>query len=173
MKYPLPERVTAALFVNGVGEFYDSTSRSGRKSFGPFVIPNVRVQKTVPVTEFDIDIEDEEVQGQYTRDFMTTMFAHPSVTGFMMWGFWEGRHWKPKGAMFRRDWSLKPNARAYYDLVFGEWWTDVRGRTGADGAYSVRGFKGDYEVEVSAQGRTAKSRMTLDWRGAPLKISLP
>jgi hypothetical protein len=51
----LPERVTAALFVNGVGEFYDSTSRSGRKSFGPFIIPNLRVQKTVPVTEFDID----------------------------------------------------------------------------------------------------------------------
>lgn len=30
------------------------------------------------------------MQGNYTRDFFTAVFAHPRVTGITMWGFWEG-----------------------------------------------------------------------------------
>jgi hypothetical protein len=127
----------------------------------------------IHITEFDIDVEDEEIQGQYTRDFMTTVFAHPSVTGFMMWGFWEGRHWKPRAAMFRRDWSLKPNAQAYLELVFDKWWTRAHGRTGASGDFTTRAFKGEHEVTVTAGGATYTRRVTLDWRGAEVVVQAP
>src|SRR5262249_9090254 len=41
------------------------------------------------VTEFDINTDDEELQADYTRDFLTLMFSHPGVIGFQLWGFWE------------------------------------------------------------------------------------
>ncbi len=112
------------------------------------------------MTEFDINIADEDAQAQYTRDFMTAVFSHPSVTGFLMWGFWEGRHWLPSGAMFRRNWSIKPNGEAYKELVFREWWTDVEGVTGEDGIYRTRGFLGEYDVEATLGGRIQTASLT-------------
>ena len=129
--------------------------------------------RAIQITEFDIDIGDEEVQGAYMRDFMTAVFAHPSVSGFMMWGFWEGRHWKPRAAMLRKDWSLKPNGAAYLDLVYGEWWTDVRGKTGDNGDFAVRGFKGSYLVEVTSAGVTQTVPAKLDRNGLQLVVTVP
>jgi endo-1,4-beta-xylanase len=57
-----------------------------------------------------------------------------------MWGFWEGRHWKPRAALWRRDWSVKPNCQAWLDLVHDCWWTKADGRTDAAGSYQTRGF---------------------------------
>ena len=48
--------------------------------------------KELEVTEFDINSTDEATQTDYTRDFMTAMFAEPQVK-------------------LRRDWSLKPNGQ--------------------------------------------------------------
>jgi hypothetical protein len=33
----------------------------------------------------------------------------------MMWGFLEGAHWRPWGAMLGRDWSVKPTGEAYQE----------------------------------------------------------
>jgi len=116
------------------------------------------------ITEFDFPGEDEQLQAQYTRDFMTAVFAHPAVDGFVMWGFWEGRHWRPNCAMYRRDWSIKPNGRVYKDLVLKQWWTRADGKTGADGTFAVRGFLGDYDVTV-AKGQQDSTRPTKLARG--------
>lgn len=78
----------------------------------------VRSGKELEITEFDIDTSDEATQTDYTRDFMTAAFSQPSVKAFVMSGFWEGAHWKPRGAMLRRYWSLKPNGEAYQELAF-------------------------------------------------------
>lgn len=109
--------------------------------------------KELEVTEFDVTTADEQVQADFTRDFMTACFSHPSITGFLMWGFWEGRHWRPEAAMFRRDWSIKPNGTVWKDLIFTQWWTDIRGVTGADGVFRARGFLGDYDVEAGVGGQ--------------------
>ena len=129
--------------------------------------------KAIHITEFDIDLDDEEVQGAYMKDFMTAVFAHPSVSGFMMWGFWEGRHWKPRAALLRKDWSLKPNGGAYLDLVFGNWWTDVKGKSDEDGNFGVRGFKGSYLVEVTSGALTKSIPAALDSSGLTVTVTLP
>lgn len=51
----LPARLRVSAYVNAVGTFYDSSSQSSRKSFGPFVVPNLRLQETVPMQSFDLD----------------------------------------------------------------------------------------------------------------------
>lgn len=122
--------------------------------------------KELEITEFDIDTSDEATQADYTRDFMTAAFSNPSVKAFVMWGFWEGAHWRPRGAMLRRDWSLKPNGEVYKDLVFKRWWTDAEGKTGSQGTFATRGFLGDYEIEVKAGGKSKTVRVSLPKEGA-------
>ena len=117
-------------------------------TFAKFGLPIV-------VTEFDVNIKEEEKQAAFTRDFMTAAFSHPACAGFVFWGFWEGAHWRPDGAMFRKDWSEKPNLAVYRDLVFKEWWTDVKGSTNDQGEFAVRGFKGSYKIVVGKNEKYA------------------
>jgi GH35 family endo-1,4-beta-xylanase len=121
---------------------------------------------TLAVTEFDITIPDEELQADYTRDAMTMIFSQPKVTDFLMWGFWEKAHWMPAAAMYRADWSSKPNALAFNDLVFREWWTNETGATDASGMFTTRGFKGSYLVTVIYQRLAQTAPAIIDETGA-------
>lgn len=128
--------------------------------------------KELEITEFDIDTSDEATQADYTRDFMTAVFSYPQVKAFLMWGFWEGSHWRPRGAMLRRDWSPKPNAEAYQDLVFKRWWTNADGKTGVQGTFVTRGFLGDYDIEAEAGGKSKRVRASLPKGGATVECVL-
>jgi len=108
------------------------------------------------ITEFDINMADEELQAEYTRDVMTMIFSQPKFTDFLMWGFWEKSHWLPLGAMYRADWSSKPNALVYNDLLFREWWTNASGESDATGRFATRGFKGSYNV-TAVHGRASQT----------------
>ncbi len=117
------------------------------------------------VTEFDFNIADEDLQAEYTRDVMTMIFSQPKFTDFLMWGFWEKSHWLPLGAMYRADWSSKPNALAYNDLLFREWWTNASGVTDAAGKLTARGFKGTYNVTAVYGRLTRTVTATIDDAG--------
>jgi GH35 family endo-1,4-beta-xylanase len=126
---------------------------------------------SVKITEFDIDTRDEDFQADYTRDFMTATFSHPAVRAFIMWGFWEGNHWRPRGAMFKTDWTKKKNYYQYYDLVFSKWWSNETSKTNATGDASALVFKGDYQIMVKIGGETkiascsitSDTSLTFDW----------
>ena len=117
----------------------------------------------IQISEFDIDTSDAELQVAFTRDFLTACFSHPALNGVMCWGFWEGRHWKPRAALWAKDWTLRPHGKVWLDLVRRAWWTDVEARTGADGRCTLRGFCGDYEVVAgSVTNRVALPREGAD-----------
>ncbi len=128
--------------------------------------------KPIQVTEFDMKTGSDEFEGRYTRDFLITLFSHPSTTGILMWGFWDGRHWKQNAPIFRRDWSVKPSGKAWMDLVLKQWWTDLDDAAGANGVFSGRGFLGDYEVTVTSGGKTATAKMSIAKGGAKVAITL-
>jgi len=111
------------------------------------------LNKKLLVTEFDVDTTDEQLQADYLRDFLTVAFSYPAIKGFYMWGFWAGRHWRPNSALYREDWTPKANAKIWNELVFHQWWTDVKGTTGADGIFRTRGFFGRYEIDVTRHGK--------------------
>jgi GH35 family endo-1,4-beta-xylanase len=129
--------------------------------------------RPISITEFDIDTLDEEQQARYTRDFMTAVFSHPSARGILTWGFWEGSHWRPAAALWRRDWTIKPNGEAWLDLVKRQWWTDATARSDASGRAAVRGFLGAYEVTVTAGAATRTVAVTLSKEGAKVTVALP
>lgn len=114
--------------------------------------PNLLIRST----EFDIKTTDEALQADYTRDFITLFFSHPSTVGVQMWGFWAGRHWLPEAALYREDWSEKPNALVWKDLIFNQWTSSFEGKTNGDGQFSARGFYGDYTVTFT-QGDVQKT----------------
>jgi len=127
----------------------------------------------IQITEFDVMNEDSTLQADYQRDFLTAVFAHESIAGFYMWGFWEGQHWRPSAAIYDKDWNLRPHGKAYRDLVFNQWWTDEKGTTGSDGTLTVRGFFGDYDVTVTGlDGSEQKATATLSKDGAAVEVTL-
>lgn len=113
------------------------------------------------VTEFDHNIDDEEAQALFLRDVLTLCFAHPAVDGFILWGFWDGAHWKQNAPLFRRDWTPKPAHAVWRDLVWSQWRTpDVEGRTDPVGRIVIpAAFFGDYEwtLEGGPAGKTVHS----------------
>lgn len=150
--------------------------------FGAMLTPPVKLLKEldrwaalgldIQITEFDINTYDEAFMGQYTRDFMIAVFSHPSVNAVLTWGFWEKAHYMPKAALYRADWSLKPNGEVWNDLVLKQWRTNLDAKTGADGMLSLRGFLGDYEITVVDQGKTRSQPLTLGKDGALISIKV-
>ena len=124
------------------------------------------------VTELDINQVPDKLQASYLRDFMTVTFSHPAIVGIIMWGFWEGAHWKPAAALYRKDWSIKPAGEAWLDLVFKEWWTSIEGMSGADGIFTARGFLGKYRVTVSSAGRTRTVETELPAGGRQISVRM-
>jgi GH35 family endo-1,4-beta-xylanase len=95
---------------------------------------------------------EEEAKAQAIVDYFRICFAHPRVEGILLWGFWEGANWIPASSFYRRDWTPLPAAKAYRNLVFGEWWTRWEGRTAANGRCELRAFHGRHRI--TAAGRT-------------------
>lgn len=127
------------------------------------------------ITEFDVNTNgDEALAADFTRDLLITCFSHPAYTGFVMWGFWEGSHWKPETALWRKDWSEKPAAKIWKEWVGGKWKTDVTLKSNKDGKASVRGFYGRYEVTVSGKGEPFTTDIELTSANNPeAVITLP
>ncbi len=125
--------------------------------------------KQIEITEFDFNTSDEELQAQFTRDLLITAYSHPALTNFLMWGFWEGSHWLPRGAMVRKDWTTKPNYDVWREMVYTKWWTNELGATGEDGLYAIRGFLGDYDIEVTVGEKKLTLQATLAKDGTVVK----
>lgn len=125
-------------------------------------------------TEFDIACgADEEMQADFLRDMLTMAFSRPEFTSFINWGFWERRHWIPAAALWRRDWTMKPAAKVWEDLVLRQWQTHTTGQTGASGGFATRGFLGEYAVKATAGEKSATSTATLTQEGGTVTLTLP
>ena len=127
--------------------------------FSPFGLP-------IESTELSLNMLDRELQADFMRDYLIALFSHPNVHGVMLWGFWEGRHWRPDAALFEKDWTPRPAARAWIDLVHKEWKTDVTATTDGDGLARVRGFRGKYDVHASAGRLSASGSVNLEPGGS-------
>jgi endo-1,4-beta-xylanase len=134
--------------------------------FSDYAIPSIeeewaiyerfgKLVKHLTVTEYDLQTLDDQLHADHLRDMVTLCFSHPQMTGFVMWGFWEGRHWKPTAAMFKKDWTERPAVKVWRDLVKGEWWTNEELSTDAKGEAPLTAFYGHYEVTAEKDGKTA------------------
>lgn len=116
------------------------------------------LDRPIRITEYDFGSPDEEKKARKLRDFYRLFFSKPYVAGITMWGFWQGRHWRPDAHLWDRAWNPLPAARAYIDLVWKEWRTDTIATVPASGVLELRGFFGDYEITLGATSHPASLR---------------
>jgi GH35 family endo-1,4-beta-xylanase len=134
--------------------------------FAPYGLP-------VQITEYDTHERfSDEDEARFLDEFLTAWFSHPLTDGFIMWGFQDSYMWNGNGPLFRDDWSLKPSGKVWMELVFGKWWTERSGRSDGQGRFEVRGYLGDYEVEVRQGGRRIHRKVELGREGKELVVRL-
>ena len=77
----LPLGFTIAPFLQIVGEFYDSTSKTGRQTFGPFAVANLRAQKTLFTSAGAVAILVELNNIGHHRYALPWQFRDPGFNG--------------------------------------------------------------------------------------------
>jgi GH35 family endo-1,4-beta-xylanase len=133
--------------------------------FSDYAIPDIthewdnwqtfgKLVKHLTVTEYDLQTLDDQLHADHLRDMMTLCFSHPQMTGFVIWGFWERRHWKPTAAMFKNDWTERPAVQVWRDLVKGKWWTRADLAADARGEAASTAYYGWYDITIEHGGKT-------------------
>jgi endo-1,4-beta-xylanase len=115
--------------------------------------------KHITVTEYDLQTLDDQLHADHLRDMLTLSYSHPQMTGFVIWGFWEGRHWKPTAAMFKKDWTERPAVKIWRDLVKTKWWTNADLVTNDRGEVSVDGYFGWYDITIEHGDKTKTTEL--------------
>lgn len=117
----------------------------------------------VEITEFDSRDDADQLtpaeQEQVFRDMLEASFESQAVDGFIMWGVWDPGHWRGNAPLYDEDWNVKGEAAPWFDLVKGEWMTELDGLTvdsngqwtAADGVYS-----GLYDFTVTVAGKSQR-----------------
>lgn len=121
----------------------------------------------VLITEYDMTAPDESLKADFTRDFLTVCFSHPAVAGVLTWGFWEGAHWMPEAAFFKRDWTVTPMGRQWIDLTQKVWTTDQDVSIDSTGQIKFRGYVGDYTLTIGEINKRFRVRSDggTEWLG--------
>lgn len=136
--------------------------------------------RPIKLTEFDCGwngaSEAQEANG--LEIVYRTAFEHPAVEGIIMWGFWEGNHWKPERALWLTDWTPTQQALRYRELVYDEWWTDSTVVTAPDGTVEFAVFAGDYAFEIDGSDisisiSAGNESANLVFAGAALNLQEP
>jgi endo-1,4-beta-xylanase len=95
--------------------------------------------------------EEEKAKAEALGEYFRICFAHPALTGILLWGFWEGANWIPQSSLYKRDWTPTPAAVAYKDLVLNQWWTRWSGKADAQGLATVRAYYGQHRITVNGK----------------------
>lgn len=125
------------------------------------------------ITEFDIVTNnDEDLAADYTRDLMISCFSHPAYQGFLFWGFWEGRHWKPEAASWTQDWNIRKRGKMIEEWIGGKWDTDVAVTTDENGYARWKGYGGSYEVGNKAGKSGTHVSLTGKQKSAVIRMDI-
>lgn len=132
-----------------------------------------KLVKHLTVTEYDLTTLDDQLHADHLRDMLTLAFSHPQMTGFVIWGFWESRHWRPLAAMFKTGWTERPAAQVWRDLVKTKWWTNADLISDAGGRAPLNAFYGWYDVTVEHGGQTRTVELKHAVSGGAPTVKLP
>jgi len=134
--------------------------------------------KPIHITELTIpaysnDAEDEAVQAEIIRNIYRMWFSHAAVDGIIYWNLVDGFGYNAEpgdmtagenyyyGGLIRYDFTPKPSYQVIRDLFGKEWRTNLALHTGS-GALSFKGFYGEYDLEITAGGKSFRKKIHLN-----------
>jgi len=136
----------------------------------------------VTIPAYSWESEDEEIQAEIIEKLYSIWFSHPNVEQIIYWNLvdgyahlWDTSPEKIKasqgdmtlgenyyhGGLLRFDMSPKP---AYYkikELLQEIWHTEEELVTDKDGCVEFRGFYGEYDLVITANGKTVTRKIQL------------
>lgn len=127
-------------------------------------------EMTIPA--YGADEENEYIQAELIKHVYSIFFSHPAMEAVIYWNVVDGyAAFAPQGDMtagenkyfgglLRFDMSEKPAYQALRHLINEEWHTEATVKAIGD-TLQFRGFYGDYELIVHADGKTIPVDFTL------------
>lgn len=114
----------------------------------------------IKISEFDIGTFEqglhvsEKKQAEEFTKFIRSAFSHPAISGILLWGFWDNRHWIKNGGIIASDGRAKPAADSVYNLWHKTWTTKTSAVADGSGKAKFRGFPGKYQVMIGDKKST-------------------
>lgn len=156
------EHIAGRLFP--LEEIYNNYLR-----FSKLGLPMFITEITVP-SRFDCDMETgRQLQAEIVRNLYRLWFSIPSMAGIIYWNFKDGQAWKTEGdclgCLTDENLNEKPAYTALYDLIHGEWKTNLTLRSDGAGRITFRGFYGEYDITVRTADRTLRTTLSIEKGG--------
>lgn len=134
--------------------------------------------KKIQITEMTIpayssDAEDEDVQAELIEKIYTVFFSHPAMEAIVYWNLVDGYAAAAKlgdmtrgeniyhGGLMNFDLSKKKAYHVVKKLFSEKWHTEENGITNDSGKFDFKGFFGDYDVEITHDGKTVQKKIKL------------
>ena len=139
-------------------------------TFSALGLPLQITEITIPA--YSEDPGDEEVQAEIVRELYRIWFSHPAMEAIIYWNLPDGyanaaepgdfSHGENRyyGGLCRFDMTPKPAYKVVKDLFGKEWRTNFVRDVG--GEFAFRGFKGTYELEATANGKTVRREFRIN-----------
>lgn len=137
--------------------------------YSNFNLPIQITEITIPA--YTDKKEDEEIQAKLIKNMYSIWFSHKNVEQIIYWNLPDGyAAFAPQGDMtagenyyrgglLRYDLSPKPAYDVIYDLFHKEWITNAEILTDCNGNAKTRGFYGEYDVQICADGKCVNSKI--------------
>ncbi len=109
---------------------------------------------------YQTGVWNDEKQAEFYREFYTVAFSSPHVEAIIQWGIDDERAWLPGIGLLNEKNQPKANLQMLDRLINHRWHTESELETTGNRA-GFRGFYGVYEIEISAGGKTVRSRFEL------------
>lgn len=128
--------------------------------YSEFNLPIHISEVTLPT--YSEDPESEEIQAELMKRLYKLWFSTEKMDSIVLWNFADGTSLEEignikRGCFLRKDLSRKPSYEAIDKLINHEWQTEIEQKTAPDGRLYFEGFYGDYEIEVSTDGKHYKA----------------
>lgn len=127
----------------------------------------------VTVPAYSLESEDEEIQAEIIEKLYSIWFSHPNVEQIVYWNLVDGYAHGAKpgdmsvgenyyyGGLLRFDLSPKPAYVKIKELLQKRWHTEEELVTDKNGCVEFRGFYGEYDLVITANGKTVTRKIQL------------
>ena len=118
-------------------------------------------------TEFEIRDSDNYIYStsekkQIINEFLTIYFSHPNVDGIWHWTLIDKPDGSSPWALFRYDGTPFPCGEEWMRTMDEDFNTNATLTTDVNGIVTVRGFKGDYTIQLVNGNQTLTENINLD-----------
>lgn len=134
------------------------------KTYSRFALPLQITEATIP-SVFG-DVIDEEKQADMLEKMYSYWFSVENMEAIIYWNLTDGYAWQAepgdmtageniwRGGLVDFDGRRKPAYEKLNELIKKTWHTENSGRADCNGEYSASAFFGEYEINVTIDGKT-------------------